>query len=260
MAKAKALHLKIPTDTVKLKPKQLRVISLLLLMGYGETEFKVKALLALSGLKLLINKPPQADGARWYKHRRRKKPFLLTADQLADMAGKCEFLLKPGEIKPLRWIRFARARHFRLYNACFEEYLMAENYYFAFMQTNDPVHLDNLMAVLYRCPWQRWNAGKIQNRAVRFRNVAPEVKNTVFLWYVGFRQLVEKKCPNLYSKKGGGRLNVREYINGMIHALNNNDITLNEKLMRQPVWNALNEMEQRALEAVKAKEAITKKK
>ena len=154
----------------------------------------------------------------------------MDAGQLAEMAGKCAFLLEGGEIKPLRWIRWARARHYRLYNACFEEYLMAENYYLAFMQTNNPVHLDNLMAVLYRRPWHWWNAEKIQVRA------------------------------GMFSKKGSGKVNAREYVNGMIHALNNQDITLNKKLMKQPAWDALNELEQRALEAVKMKEAIDKNK
>jgi len=254
------LHLNIPTATVQLKPKQLRAISLLLLMGYSETEFRVKALMLLAGLKLVVDMPMQPDGARWYKHRSLKNPFLMDAGQLSEMAGKCAYLLEGGEIKPLRWIRWARARHYRLYNACFEEYLMAENYYFAFMQTNDPVHLDNLMAVLYRRPWHRWNAEKIQVRAGMFNNVEPEVKNTVFMWYVGFRQLVEKQCPNLYSKKGSGKVNAREYINGMIHALNNQDITLNKKLMKQPAWDALNELEQRAIEAVKQEEAMNKHK
>jgi len=184
----------------------------------------------------------------------------MEPDKVAAMADNCRFLLEGGEIHPLRWIRLARSRHFRLYNANFEQYLMAENYYFAWMQTNDTTHLDNLIAVLYRKPWQRWNAAKIQKRARYFSSIAPEVKNSVFLWYAGFRKLVERRCPNLYSKKGSSeKLNVSEYLNGMIHALNNNDITRNPGLMKQPVWDALNEMEQRALEAVKMKEALTKK-
>lgn len=254
-----SLKLRIPTTTLQLKPKQLRAISLLLLMGYTETEFLVKALLKLSGLKVVVDMPKEPDGAHWYKHRSLKKPFILSAEQLAQMANKCAFLLTPSEIKPLPWIKFAHARHYRLYNARFEEYLMAENYYFAFMQTNDPAHLDNLIAVLYRRPWHRWNAEKIQQRAIIFKNVAPEVKNTVFMWYTAFRKLIEQKCPNLYSQKGSGKANVSEYVNGMVHALNNNDITKNKTLLKQATWDAINELEQRALEAVKMKETLENK-
>ena len=167
------------------------------------------------------------------------------------MAKQCRFLLEPAELHPLRWIRFARARHFRLYNATFDEYLMAENYYFAFIETKKPEHLDNLVAVLYRLPWHRWNANKIRGRGLWFRHADPAEKNSVFMWYTGFRAYVPKRCPHLFS--GGGKkaeaFNPRNYINGMVHQLTNGDITLKNKLLKQPCWDALDELEQRAIEA-----------
>ena len=252
----KEIRLKIPTEYVKLSQKQLVFISRLLLMGYSESEFLVKAFLFLSGLKLLV-KEPAADGARWYKVKRQRKPFLLTTDQLATMTEKCRFLLEPGEIKPINWIKFCRARNYRLYNARFEEYLMAENYYFAYIETRKDEHLDNLISVLYRRPWHFWNAGKIRKRAKRFRDVDAAVKNSVFMWYIGFRAMVPKRCPNLFSgKKSTGKLNISEYINGMIHQLNNSDITSNKRLLKQPVWYALNELEMRALDAARVEESM----
>ena len=252
----KEVRLRIPTEYVKLSQKQLVFISRLFLLRYSEAEFLVKAFLYLSGLKL-FDKEPDADGARWFKYKKYRKPFLLTADQVAQMAEKCRFLLEAGEIKPIRWIQFARARHYRLYNASFDEYLMAENYYFAYIETKKDEHLDNLISVLYRRPWHRWRSKKIQRRARRFRNVDPEIKNSVFMWYIGFRALVPKRCPKLFSgKKSSGNFSIRNYINGMIHQLNNGDITLNKKLLRQRVWNALDELEQRALQA----EELTEKK
>ena len=253
-----ALKLKIPLQTVELNSKQLLFISRLFLMGYSAEEFLVKAFLYLSGLKV-FQRAAAADGARWYKHRSRRKPFIIQTDVLAQMAEKCRFLLDAGEIRPLRWLNFARARHFRLYNATFDEYLMAENYYFAFIETKRDEHLDNLIAVLYRRPWHKWNSDKIQKRAKIFRKVNPEAKNSVFMWYVGFRSLVPKQCPNLFSgKKSTEKFNVRQYINGMVHQLNNGNITLNKQLLKQPLWDALNELEQRAWEAAKIEEANKK--
>jgi hypothetical protein len=239
----------MPSRLIDLTPKQVLFISSLYLLGYTKTEFLVKAFLCLSGLKMLSDRTHADDGSRWFIHRTVRKPFLIAPDQFVDMISKCEFVLNPGEVKPLRWIKLAKARHFRLYNATFDEYLMAENYFFAYTETNDGKHLDNLISVLYRRPWQHWNSKKIQKRAVKFRKVDPAVKNAVFLWYVGFRHYVSKRCKTLFSGgKSSVPFNPRGYINGIIHQLNNGDITIKDILLRQPAWSALDELEQRAIE------------
>ncbi len=244
------LKLKLPTQSIELNPNQIFGISWLFLQGYSHNEFLVKAFLFLSGLRVQAWREPEPDGARWFVHNSLKKPFLIEADVLSEMAKQCTFLLTPEEVKPIRRIRFARARHFRLYNASFEEYLMAENYYFAYTETKHPEHLDNLIAVLYRLPWHRWNANKIQSRARWFRRVDPVIKNSVFMWYTGFRAFVPKRCPQLFTgKKSLKAFNPRNYINGMIHQLSNGDITIKNKLLQQSCWDALDELEQRAIEA-----------
>lgn len=242
------LRITIPAKLSELSADQLKFLAMLFLMEYTRDEFLLKALLKITGLKL-IKEVKDEPGAWWFRHPSRKRPFILDADQLAEMNKKVDFLLNPDEIHPLRWIGLARARHFRMYNATFDEYLMAENYYFAWIQTKQEEHLDNLVACLYRRPWQRWNSGKIQQRAKQFRKISPEVKYTVFLWYIGFRAYVPKRCKTLFSGKKSTRpFNVREYINGMIHQLNNGDITIKSQLLRQPLWDALDELEQRAID------------
>jgi hypothetical protein len=248
------LRLNIPTASAQLTARQLKFISRLFMLGLPETEFLVKAFLFLSGLKLYTRSDRGRDamhGVSTFVHKSLKTPFIIDPDLLAEMTKQCRFLLEPAELHPLRWIGLARARHFRLYNATFDEYLMAENYYFAYIETKKPEHLDNLVAVLYRKPWHRWNANKIRGRGLQFRRVSPEVKHSVFMWYTGFRAYVPKRCPHLFS--GGGKkaeaFNPRNYINGMIHQLSNGDITLKPKLLKQPCWDALDELEQRAIEA-----------
>lgn len=244
------LNLYIPAKLSELTADQLRQISRLYLMQYSKTEFLVKALFLLSELKLSIELK-DTPGSFWCTHPSLRKPFILDADQIAEMSHRCELLLESDEVKPLPWIGFARARQYRLYNATFEEYLMAENYYFAYLETKKDEHLDNLISCLYRRPWHRWNAAKIQNRAKQFLKVDPSIKYTVFMWYIGFRSYVPKRCKALFSGKSSGKrrpFNPREYINGMIHQLNNGDITIKEKLLKQPVWDALDELEQRAID------------
>lgn len=242
------LRIKLPNSLIELTPKQLRFVSSLFQEKISETEFLTKAALYLSGLKLLGYRDPEPDGARWYRHGTLKKPFLVTAEIIAQISERCRFLLTPG-VKPLPWIRMARARHYRLYNACFDEYLMAENYYFAYTQTQDTAHLDNLISVLYRRPWERWDASRIQSRARKFRRVDAAVKNTVFMWYIGFRTYIPQRCPALFSgEKSNEPFKPRNYINGMIHQLSNGDITMKSQLLKQPALDALDELEQRAIE------------
>lgn len=245
----KELRLIIPERLADLDGQQIRYISGLYLQGYPENEFLLKAFLFLTGLKLVTWRKPEKDGSRWYKHRSMQDPVLISPDLMAGMINRCRFLLVPGELVPVRWIRMARARHYRLLNATFDEYLMAENYYFAYVETKQEKHLDNLISVLYRCPWQRYQAHKIQSRAKRFRSVPAEVKTSVLMWYVGFRSYVVQRCPALFSGKKSNRpFTVRGYINGMIHQLSNGDITIKQKLLRSPLWDALDEMDQRAID------------
>ncbi len=196
------LRLNLPQSTAQLTPRQLKAISWLFLLGLPESEFLIKAFLFLSGLRVYVkSQAPEASSQKptWFIHKSLKKPFIIDADLLSEMAKQCSFLLEPAELHPLRWIRLARARHFRLYNATFEEYLMAENYYFAYVETRKTEHLDNLVAVLYRRPCHRWNASKIRSRGLQFRKVSPELKHSVFMWYSGFRAYVPKRCPHLFS-------------------------------------------------------------
>lgn len=242
------LRIYIPKKLSELTADQLRYISLLYLAQYSELEFLTKALLYLTGVKLSCELK-STPGSWWCSHRQLKKSFILDSDQITEMKRQVEFLLKPDEVHPLPWIRLARARHFRLYDATFEEYLMAENFYFAYVQTKSEEHLDNLISCLYRRPWHRWNAGKIQKRSIQFRKIDQATKNTVFIWYVGFRSYVPQRCKTLFSGKKSSRpFNVREYVNGMIHQLTNGDITIKSSLLKQNVWDALDELEQRAID------------
>lgn len=247
------LKLNIPLEYSHLTPGQIRFVSALFLQKYPETEFLLKAFLFLTGLRADIRPKTDSDGP-YFVHESLEKPFIIDEDVLAGLVKKCQFLTKPGEIHPVKWIGLARARHYRLYNATFEEYLMAENYYFAYTETQNRAHLLNLISVLYRKPWQKWNSAKIQQRAAAFANLEPETANAVFMWYTGFRWYVSKRCKKLFSGKPSTKaFDARSYINGLVHLLNNGDITLNKKLYQQPLWFALDELEQRAI----AEEAVS---
>ncbi len=243
------LRLTLPSRHLDLTRRQLLFVARLFLQKYSETEFLTKAFLFLSGIRI-HPRHPEPDGSRWYQHRSQKKPFVLPVDLMPSLIDHCRFLLRSGEINPPRFIRLARSRHFRLYNATFEEYLMAENYFFAYLETRQEQHLSNLISVLYRYPWQRWNAARIRSRAKKFKSVDPAIRYAVWMWYVGFREYIPKRCPSLFSGRKSERpFSPREYLNALVHHLNNGDITITDRLMKRPCMEALDELEQRAIEA-----------
>lgn len=258
----KEIRLHIPQRMFDLNKDQLLYISELFSSGLAEREFLIKAFIFLAEIRVMpyYSAPKSDDVVLTHK---KSKPFLLNAEQLALLSEKCRYLLTPDEANPVRrFKRFALARHPRLYNTSFDEYLMAENYYFAFTQTQNFEHLDHLISVLYRYPWQRWNSAKIQKRAAKFTTLSMAEKYSVFLWYAGFRHYVSKRCNTLFSNKGGGgggAFNPRSYINNMIHQLTNSDVTLREKLLKTPTMGALDELEQRAIEAEKIRPKKPKK-
>lgn len=242
------LRIEIPTKLSEISADQLKYISQLYLMQYSETEFLVKALFYFSGLKL-VSELKTSPGSWWFSHEKMKKPFILDSEEVSEMLKAVNYLLQPDEVHPLKRIGWAHACHFRLYNANFEQYLMAENFYFAFIHTKNEEHLDNLISCLYRRPWHLWNAERIQDRSRQFRKVDSAIKNTVFIWYIGFRTYIPNRCKTLFSGKKSKRpFNPREYINGMIHQLTNGDITIKADLLKMPVWDALDELEQRAID------------
>ena len=258
------IRLHIPQRMIDLDKDQLLYISELFSSGLDEREFLIKAFIFLAEIRIMpyYSAPKSDDVVLTHK---KSKPFLLNSEQLALLSEKCRYLLTPDEVRPIkRFKRFAKARHQRLYNTTFEEYLMAENYYFAFTQTGKVEHLDSLISILYRYPWHRWSSAKIQKRAKKFSSLSLAEKYSAFLWYAGFRHYVSKRCKTLFSSKsggggGGGAFNPRSYINNMIHQLTNSDVTLREQLLKTPTMAALDELEQRAVEAEKIRPKKPKK-
>jgi hypothetical protein len=244
------LRLTVPTSYQDLSDKQLDFISSLFVLGLPETDFLVRVFIFLSGLKVCTGmKNP--DQSTWFKHPSIDHPFLVDDEQMVAFTDGCRWLISIDECTPPKWLKANRSRHPRLYNATFDEYLMAENYFFAFQTTNDPVHLDCLIASLYRYPWSKWDSNLIKKRSKRFSNLSPEIKNRVLIWYLGFRVYVSRRCKTLFTPEGSGTketFNARRYINGLVHQLSNGDVTIKNRILTAKAMDALDELEQRAIE------------
>ena len=98
----------------------------------------------------------------------------------------------------------------------FIEYAKAETFYNSFINTKDEVYLDKLIATLYRPQVFAWQVRRLFTygieRRVKFtddctaRNVVriallkPEIKMAILTWFVGCRNAIVAKYPNVFNQ------------------------------------------------------------
>lgn len=257
----KGLNLHIPHQWIDLTESQLIFVSSVLLKGKTRVEALTKCMLFFTGLKPIrwhkVFKPELINGwpAYWYFHKKHPKPFLLNAPEINAMAEQCAFVLDTeGEVHPLKRIRSARALDYRLYDATFEHFLMAQNYFEMYHSQRKEELLNCLCSILYKRRFKPFNSSLIIKDSAYYKRVSMLKKHTVYLWYAGFQNLVTKRCPTLMKKSGGGeKSSMREQINTMMRMVNGGDISKNKEILNAPMWDALYEMEAQAVEYNKQK-------
>ncbi len=256
------INLTTPANWLELSNKQLKFVSKLFMSEFAsaQTSFLTLALIFFTKIKI------KETGSLSYRLKvPKQKSFRISASLLLTITSTLQWLLdEVTEIKPLRSIAFAKPVNYRLHNTNFEVFLAAENYYIAFEQTKDPVHLNNLVACLYYLPLQKFNEKKIQKRSRYFTLVPLHVKYTVFLWYSGFRYIVSKKCPDLFSsnKKASNqaKIVIKDHILGLIRGLTEGDVTKTNNIYKTDTWTALYELDAKAKEGREFREKNPQKK
>lgn len=257
------LRIAIPKKFIELSNKQLKEIARIKLIAKNEVHFLSLALLYLTGLKVVKTGEYYAEEDRqvhYYRHKKHKKPFIIDSFVFTELLKRVEWLLKDDECKPLRSIGLSRPYNYRFYNATFETYLMAENYFQAFSYKKDVTHLNCLVATLYNLPFQKFNSNKIKKRSFRFQRTNMQTKLAVYMWYAGFRKYVSAECPTLFKPSGSGKpVKIKEQINSMMRMVNKGYINDNPGIMKAKVWDALYEMEAMAKEVESIRQNVPKK-
>jgi len=256
------INLITPTNWLDLSNKQLKFVSKLFMSEFASarTNFLTHALIFFTKIKI-----KQVDSLSYRLKVPKHISFQISASLLLTITSNLQWLLdEVTEVKPLRSIAFAKPVNYRLHNTNFEVFLAVENYYIAFEQTKDPVHLNNLIACLYYLPLQKFNEKKIQKRGKYFKFVPIHIKYTVFLWYSGFRYIVSQKCPDLFSsnKKSSSqsKIVIKDHILGLIRGLTEGDVTKTNNIYKTGTWTALYELDAKAKEGREFREKNPQKK
>lgn len=230
------LRLTVPSGWDKLTDEQLEYFGKVLQLEIGNEELVTRCFLKFTGLRVMNSDPQLIKGQYWYLLKRKKSgKFWLNVDTFSDMVSKLDWLA--GEVSlfhnPSR-IKGCQGCHWKMYGVSLEEYLLADQAYISFIRTKDQRFIFMLLAVLYRMPTESFDEGKnVERNAHRFRKVSKATLHIIILWYSQVKLWMKQKYPYLFSESGGTPAeSVSDYVMGLVTALNNGDITLNEKIRK----------------------------
>lgn len=242
------IQFKTPAGWLRLNAKQLMYVAKLLLGCKTRQQINTKAFLYFSGC-VALNETGDVDN-NWFS--KGKEIFVLSKGQLLSLTNEMNWLHKAGEVNPLPWLRFHRARNRRMYDALFVEFLEALNLYYAFCYSGDEKHLNALCSILYP-GFKRFDSSKVYERGSRFRKVKLFKRYTVMLWFSGLMKYIASECSHVFQSseenENNEPVNVKQLIKSFMQILNEGDVTRNNDIRSSNMWDSLYELDRKMAEA-----------
>lgn len=235
-------NINLPTSWDKLNDKQLHLVYSLFASDFSSEEIKTICLLKWNGLKILSALP---YGRFIIKSGRRK--VILSAHQIHQATSTLDFL----DSIPQMPVRIARIGKYRAISATFEQlpfeqFILIENLFQGYLNTQDNNLLQQIAKVLYRS--EKVKADKVHLIGI-------------FYWMAAIKQYFAREFPNFYQPASNDSSNLlgkpqtstyqqlRDTTNAMIRALTGGDITKEESILKTDTWRALTELDALAKEA-----------
>lgn len=227
----------VPQGWHELSDKQLRYVYQLLAADYATDEVKTLCLLQWSGTKVIGR---QESGA--YLLKKGKILFEVTPLTLAELLPHLEWL---GSILtvPVRLSKINRqhALPADFSEVPFETFIICDNLYQGYLQTQDDNLLDQLGATLY-------------GKSMTFK---PYERINVFYWFAALKDAFSRKFPDFFqpldAATGGNLLgssvaSVEDAMNAQIRALTKGDVTKEGEVLALDTHRALTELNAQARE------------
>lgn len=227
----------VPQGWHELSDKQLRYVYQLLAADYATDEVKTLCLLQWSGTKVIGR---QESGA--YLLKKGKILFEVTPLTLAELLPHLEWLGSIPTI-PVRLSKINRqhALPADFSEVPFETFIICDNLYQGYLQTQNDELLDQLGATLYGKP-------------MTFK---PYERINVFYWFAALKDTFSRKFPDFFqpidAATGGNLLgssvaSVEDAMNAQIRALTKGDVTKEREVLALDTHRALTELNAQARE------------
>lgn len=233
-----SINFTVPESWATMSDKQLRYVYQLIAEDFSTDEVKTLFLLKWSGAKLIGR---QYNGAYLMKYG--KTMFEVTPLTLAELLVNLDWLGSPPNV-PVRPEKINRRQALPadFQGVPFESFIVCDNYYQGYLQTQQDYLLDELGRVMYQdeklnfLPWQR---------------VA------ILYWMLALKDLFARQFPDFFQPAGSatdGNLlgstpaSVEASMNAQIRALTKGDVTKEAEVLALDTWRALTELNAQAKE------------
>ena len=227
----------VPHGWYELSDKQLRYVYQLLADDFATDEIKTLCLLQWSGTKVIGR---QDSGA--YLLKKAKILFEVTPLTLAELLPHLDWLASLPTV-PVRLSKINRqhALPADFSEVPFETFIICDNLYQGYLQTQNDELLDQLGATLY-------------GKAMTFK---PYERISIFYWFAALKDTFSRKYPVFFqpidAATGGNLLgssasSVEDAMNAQIRALTKGDVTKEAEVLALDTHRALTELNTQARE------------
>lgn len=228
------IDVNIPKSWSEVSGDQLPELAKLFMKYREKPDFLTRCFFLFSGWKPFRRRQFTQAGITYYWFTYKKEKFFLGVNLFTSLVQKLNWLTStiqlPKSMPPVRGYRHCNVK---LFSVTLEDYLNAENYFNAYIQTENKKYLGLLFRVFYNR--KRW--------AFRIRQVSRQQKDGVFMWFTGARNYLAEKYPYLFSGgSGSGTVSPEETILSLLSALNNGNVTANEKIFKSHVHECFYEL------------------
>lgn len=268
----------IPSSWNALSNEQILKLSHLSICGVnlGIKQFKTYLLVYLLKLKILPKTKIINDVLHFYVKRKRKY-YILNAFQIASICEKLDFLFTEKEDciiinskltrNPVPYIKIKGTKYYGpsdlLGNVSYSEFIHTEKFYDSYLQTQQQIYLDYLIATLWRKKGKPEDSGDVREDfndfildklRPKFKNVDKNIKQAIFLFYCGVKHYLRHHYKYLHKnmvsdKDTDGRDNIIDAMLRISNTLANGDPSKVEKVRKSYLLDIMIALDEKAKEA-----------
>lgn len=284
-----------PSEWDELARVHLGAIAGLSLMNLQEMQFKTHLLFHLANIQ--VDKTDSARNPENYSEMLFKvsikngHPAYMSALQMYDLLNGFDFLFKKIESK--EGISLVLDSHLtknlipafkvggttyygpsdKLFNVSFSEFIHTETNLSRFVRSKEVVHLNKLIAILYRPEDPTSNPGSpdykgdrrlpfndhhINDLAEQISKLNHTVKMCIYLFYSGCQWWIQNQFPHVFRQKSKGKDDGLGFL-GLVDALTGGDVTKTEDVRKSYLMDVMIHLEQSAIEYEKVKDDLKKR-
>ena len=250
---SKLLNITLPETWAQLNEEQLYFVSKLMYMEVPELELITRCFLEFSGIIILSKDPemvitddaPEGELCYWFRKSGTGK-FCIDVDLSATLIHSLDFLITDITLfKNPAKIGDYTGCNFKLYGLTLEEWLIVDQMYIGYAKSKNIKFLDNMLAVLYTLPGEKWDESTdMDERAARFTSLPEHTRYIVFLWYTSCKLWLKVKYSYLFesSESSESQQSANDYVMTLLSSLNEGNVANNILLKKSPCHEVFYEL------------------